>query len=80
MTCKETRIAQLDELKKGISEGKYIVSILSKTGSFLPVETFAFETLEQALEKYSELSAYIPSGFLRIHAEFDISIYDYRRN
>lgn len=80
MTCKETRIAQLDELKKGISEGKYIVSILSKNGSFLPVETFVFETLEQALDTYSELSVYIPSGFLRIHAEFDISIYDYRRN
>ena len=79
MTCKETRIAQLEELKKGISEGKYIVSRLSKTGSFLPVETFVFKTLEQALNKYSELSAYIPSGFLRIHAEFNISIYDYRR-
>ena len=46
MTCKETRIAQLEELKKGISEGKYIVSRLSKTGSFLPVETFAFESFE----------------------------------
>lgn len=80
MTCKETRIAQLDELKKGISEGKYIVSRLSKTGSFLPVETFAFKTINQAFEKYNELSAYIPSGFLRIHAKFDISIYDYRRN
>ena len=79
MTCKETRIAQLDELKNGISEGKYIVSRLSKTGSFSPIEIFTFETLNQAIEKYNELSAFIPSGFLRIHAEFDISIYDYRR-
>lgn len=79
MTCKEIRAAQLDELKKGISEGKYIVSTLSKTGSFRPIETFTYETLNQAIEKYNQLSASIPSGFLRLQAVFDVSIYDYRR-
>ena len=80
MTCKEIRAAQLDELKKGTSEGKYIVSILSKSGSFRPIETFTYETLNQAVEKYNQLSAYIPSGFLKLQAVFDISVYDYRRN
>lgn len=79
MTCKEIRAAQLDELKNGISEGKYIVSILSKAGSFRPVETFTYETLNQAVEKYNQLSASIPSGFLKLQAVFDVSIYDYRR-
>lgn len=79
MTCKEKRIAQLDELKQGISEGKYTLSILSRTGSFRPVETFTYETLNQAIEKYNQLSASIPSGFLRLQAVFDVSVYDYRR-
>lgn len=79
MTCKEKRIAQLDELKQGITEGKYTLSILSRTGSFRPVETFYFESLDDAINKYNKLSAYIPSGFLRLQAVFDISVYDYRR-
>ena len=79
MTCKEIRTTQLDELKQGIAPGKYIVSRLSRTGSFLPVETFSYETLDAALDKYDELSHWIPSGFLRLHAEFDISRSDHRR-
>ena len=79
MTCKEKRIKQLDELKQGISEGKYTLTILSK-GSFRPIETFCFESLDDAINKYNELSTHVPSGFLRLQAVFDISVYDYRRH
>jgi len=79
MTCQQIRIVQLDQLKSGIAEVAYFVSELSRSGSFLPIRVHRFDTLEDALDKYSELSRFIPSGFIRIHAEFDISPYDFRR-
>ena len=75
MTCQETRRTQLDSLRNGIDELKFCVDRLNC--SFLPCETFSFDTMNEAKEKYCQLerNGYKP-GFLRLYAVVPFSIYD----
>ena len=66
---KEIRTAQLEELKKGVFPGIYVIE--RRNSSFITVEQWEFESEEKSEAKYQELlDSGIPSVFLNYYVKF----------